>query len=105
MLFNSLPFAYFFLLLFPVYWLLPRKPQNWLLLGAGYYFYSCWDPRFLSLLILSTVMDYFCGIMVNRIEEPKKRKGFVCAEHGPESRHAGVLQVFQLLRREPAACT
>ncbi len=78
MLFNSLPFAYFFLLLFPVYWLLPRKPQNWLLLGAGYYFYSCWDPRFLSLLILSTVMDYFCGIMVNRIDEPKKRKGFVC---------------------------
>jgi alginate O-acetyltransferase complex protein AlgI len=78
MLFNSLPFAYFFLLLFPIYWALPRKPQNFLLLGAGYYFYSCWDPRFLALLIASTVMDYFCGIAVDRIEAPRKRKAFVC---------------------------
>ena len=63
MLFNSYAFALFFAALFPAYWMLRPLPraQNVLLLGAGYYFYACWDPRFLSLLVLSTVMDYACG--------------------------------------------
>ena len=47
--------------------------QNVLLLAAGYFFYGCWDWRFLSLLILSTTIDYFCGLFVARAEDPKKR--------------------------------
>jgi D-alanyl-lipoteichoic acid acyltransferase DltB (MBOAT superfamily) len=79
MLFNSFQFAYFFAALFPAYWLLRKhyKWQNLLLLSAGYYFYANWNPKFLSLLVLSTVMDYFCGIAVDRIEAPRKRKAFV----------------------------
>jgi len=77
MLFNSFHFAYFFAILLPLYWLLPHRPQNYLLLAASYYFYSCWDPKFLSLLILSTVMDYGCGLAVDRIERPRGRKWFV----------------------------
>src|SRR6478735_1995597 len=77
MLFNTFHFAYFFAILFPLYWILPHRPQNYLLLAASYYFYACWDPRFLSLLILSTVMDYGCGLAVDRIDEPRKRKMFV----------------------------
>src|SRR5947209_15649237 len=77
MLFNTFQFAYFFILLLPVYWMLPQKPQTFLLLAAGYYFYACWDPRFLALLVLSTVMDYCCGLAVDRIENPTKRKMFV----------------------------
>ena len=79
MLFNSFQFAYFFAILFPTYWLLQRhyRVQNLLLLGAGYYFYACWEPKFLVLLILSTLMDYGCGLAVDRIEAPRKRKAFV----------------------------
>src|SRR5271167_458995 len=77
MLFNTFHFAYFFAILFPLYWALPHRPQNWLLLAASYYFYACWDPRFLALLVLSTVMDYGCGLAVDRIEEARKRKLFV----------------------------
>jgi D-alanyl-lipoteichoic acid acyltransferase DltB (MBOAT superfamily) len=77
MLFNTFQFAYFFALLLPLYWLLPHVPQNWLLLAASYYFYSCWDPRFLALLVISTLMDYACGLAVDKIEEPHKRKLFV----------------------------
>ncbi len=79
MLFNSFQFAYFFLLLFPIYWLMPHRPQNLLLLAASYYFYSCWDYRFTSLLLISTVMDYFCGLAVARVDEPRKRKLVVAA--------------------------
>ncbi len=77
MLFNSFPFAYFFLILLPLYWVLPHRGQNLLLLAASYFFYGCWDPRFLSLLVLSTVMDYGCGLAVDRIESPSKRRLFV----------------------------
>jgi alginate O-acetyltransferase complex protein AlgI len=79
MLFNTFQFAYFFALLFPTYWLLRNRYrcQNVLLLAAGYYFYACWNPKFLALLILSTVMDYACGLAVDRIEAPRQRKLFV----------------------------
>ncbi len=77
MVFNSFPFAFFFIALFCLYWLLPHKPQNVLLLVAGYFFYACWEPRFLGLLVLSTVMDYACGIAVDKIEAPSRRKLFV----------------------------
>jgi alginate O-acetyltransferase complex protein AlgI len=77
MLFNTFHFAYFFALLLPLYWILPHRPQNYLLLAASYYFYACWDPRFLSLLIVSTVMDYACGLAVDRIDDPRRRKLFV----------------------------
>ena len=57
MRFNSYEFAIFFAGLLPAYWLLQRHrgAQNVLLLVAGYYFYACWNPKFLSLLCLSTV--------------------------------------------------
>jgi alginate O-acetyltransferase complex protein AlgI len=79
MLFNSYRFALFFAALFPLYWGLARLPrlQNILLLGAAYYFYAQWDARFLSLLILSTVMDYLCGLWVARVEERHRRRGVV----------------------------
>jgi alginate O-acetyltransferase complex protein AlgI len=79
LLFNTFHFAYFFALLFPAYWALQRhyKAQNLLLLLAGYFFYACWEPRFLALLILSTVMDFACGLAVDRIEAPRRRKLFV----------------------------
>src|SRR3954453_797399 len=79
MLFNTFQFAYFFAILFPTYWAIRRykTAQNLLLLLAGYYFYACWEPKFLVLLVLSTVMDYACGLAVDRIEAPRKRKLFV----------------------------
>ena len=79
MLFNTFHFAYFFAILFPTYWALQKLPklQNLLLLSAGYYFYACWEPKFLLILILSTVVDFFCGLWVDRIEAPAKRKAFV----------------------------
>jgi len=81
MLFNSFGFAYFFAALLPTYWLLRKhyRVQNLLLLGAGYYFYACWNPKFLGLLVLSTAMDYACGLAVDRIEAHGKRKAFVLA--------------------------
>src|SRR4051812_24339650 len=92
MLFNTFHFAYFFALLLPLYWALPHRPQNYLLLAASYYFYACWDWRFLSLLILSTAMDYACGLAVDRIEEQRKRKLFVALSM---ALNLGMLGIFK----------
>ena len=57
MFFNSLQFAYFLPIVFLLYWFMPNKSktsQNYILIIASYYFYSCWDWRFLFLLLFST---------------------------------------------------
>ncbi|NUY80837.1 MBOAT family protein [Flavobacterium sp. MAH-1] len=67
MLFNSWEFALFLPIVFALYWMLHKKLQfqNMLLLGASYFFYACWDWRFLFLLMFSTGLDYFTGLKVS----------------------------------------
>ena len=65
MLFNSLGFAIFLPIVFLLYWFATgnrTKLQNLLLLFSSYYFYACWDYRFLFLLMFSTLLDYYTGI-------------------------------------------
>lgn len=74
MLFNSLAFLLFFLIVYTVYVLLPHRGQNRLLLAASLFFYGCWDWRFLGLLLASTSLDYVCGIRIETASTPRARK-------------------------------
>jgi D-alanyl-lipoteichoic acid acyltransferase DltB (MBOAT superfamily) len=74
MLFNSLHFVWFFVVVYAVYRLLPHRAQNWLLLVASYYFYAAWDWRFLGLLIGSTLVDYTCALALARMKAPRRRR-------------------------------
>jgi D-alanyl-lipoteichoic acid acyltransferase DltB (MBOAT superfamily) len=80
MLFNSINFAIFLPIVFILYWSLSNKPikfQNILLLAASYFFYACWDWRFLFLLVFSTLLDYFTGIkMCDSKNETNKKIWF-----------------------------
>ncbi|MFZ4680633.1 MAG: MBOAT family O-acyltransferase [Flavobacterium sp.] len=78
MLFNSISFAIFLPLVFILYWFLAKnnyKLQNIILLFASYFFYACWDWRFLFLLVFSTFLDYYTGIKIadskNRTESKR----------------------------------
>jgi alginate O-acetyltransferase complex protein AlgI len=65
MLFNSINFAVFLPIVFLLYWFATKgnfKVQNILLLVSSYFFYACWDYRFLFLLIFSTLLDFYSGI-------------------------------------------
>ena len=77
MLFNSVQFAIFFAIVYLLYLLLNHKGQNRLLLVASYVFYGCWDWRFLSLIAISTVVDYCCGLKIYESREKQKRKLFL----------------------------
>jgi len=74
MVFTSLHFVAFFAIVYPLYRLLPHRAQNWMLVAASYYFYGSWDWRFLGLLIGSTVVDYFVGRYLGRVEGPGRRR-------------------------------
>lgn len=61
MLFNSLNFALFFPIVLIAYYLLPLKIRQYWLLVASYYFYMCWNVKYILLLFSITFVTYFCG--------------------------------------------
>jgi alginate O-acetyltransferase complex protein AlgI len=73
-LFNSLQFLGFFAIVYLLYLGFDRKNQNRLLLVASYVFYGAWDYRFLSLLLLTTVVDYFVAPRIAASESPTSRR-------------------------------
>ena len=74
MLFNSCTFLIFIIIVLCCYYLLSWKSQNKFLLVASYFFYGWWDWRFLSLLAISTIVDFLCGKRIASSENPKTRK-------------------------------
>jgi D-alanyl-lipoteichoic acid acyltransferase DltB (MBOAT superfamily) len=77
MLFNSLHFAVFLPIIFLLYWMFRSKGiavQNLLLLIASYFFYACWDWRFLFLLLFSTLLDYFSGLKMQSAKNQIKKR-------------------------------
>ena len=67
MLFNSLAFLIFLPVVFLLYWKVlgqRTRLQNYLLLGASYVFYGWWDVRFLSLIVLSSAVDFWLGLQL-----------------------------------------
>ena len=72
MLFNSLQFLIFFPAVLLLYYILPgilRKP--WLL-AASYFFYMCWRPEYVLLILFSTVATYAAGLVIERFPKGKK---------------------------------
>ncbi len=76
MLFNSIDFLIFFPIVFVLYWFLNERLglQNILLLIASYIFYAWWDWRFLSLIVLSSIIDFVAGLKIHNSENTKHRK-------------------------------
>ena len=82
MVFNSLHFVWFFVVVYALYRVLPHRAQNWLLLVASYYFYAAWDWRFLGLLVASTLVDYTCGRALAASHTPAARRTLLCLSLG-----------------------
>lgn len=66
MLFNSFRFLIFFPCVFFLYCALPFRFRKYMLLAASYYFYMCWKPEFIVLILISTAIDYFCGLGIGK---------------------------------------
>lgn len=74
MLFNSPTYVWFLPVVVVVYWMLRHRYRWALLLIASYYFYGSWDPRFLSLIVLSTMVDYVAALRMAATESDSGKK-------------------------------
>ncbi len=76
MLFPTVTFAIFFMVVLPVSWLLIPKPARWriFILAASYYFYGYWNPRFVLLLAFSTLFNQAAGKLIYRTEAEGLRR-------------------------------
>lgn len=80
MFFNSIDFAIFLPTVFLLYWFVTDhnlKLQNLLIVISSYIFYGWWDWHFLSLLILSSIVDFTIGLKLEAETNERKRKNIL----------------------------
>jgi alginate O-acetyltransferase complex protein AlgI len=77
--FNSWSYIALLVAVVIIHRFLSRRGQNLVVLGASYLFYGAWDWRFLSLLWLSTVVDYSVGRALGRTDDPARRRRLLWA--------------------------
>lgn len=69
MLFNSIQFLIFFPIVFFVYFLIPPRIRYIWLLLSSYFFYMCWNPKYIFLILFSTIITYLSGIAVEQVRQ------------------------------------
>ncbi|PHU40354.1 membrane-bound O-acyltransferase family protein [Pseudobutyrivibrio ruminis] len=74
MLFNSIDFLVFFPIVTTLYFVFPHKIRNYWLLAASYFFYMCWNPKYILLLMTSTFITYLSGIVMERIKQSDREE-------------------------------
>jgi D-alanyl-lipoteichoic acid acyltransferase DltB (MBOAT superfamily) len=104
-LFTSYSFIAFILGLFIVYYLLPRKAQWPLLLGASYLFYFLASPQYLIYIAVTTVTTFFAAAKIGQLTQKQasdleQRK----SELGKEEKKALRAGIKQRQRKWLIAC-
>ena len=93
MIFTEFRFLLFFAIIFGLYWTLQRNTlRKALILVASYLFYGAWDWRFLSILIGSTLVDYYVSLKIADTHSPPGRRGWLLVSLAT---NLGVLGVFK----------
>ena len=94
MLFPTITFAVFLTLVLAAHTVLLKRPRAWktTMLVASYVFYAWWDWRFLTLIWISTLVDYGTGIAIDASSDPRRRKAFLIVSLAT---NLGMLGVFK----------
>src|ERR1700761_1007214 len=74
MLFNSIEFVIFYVVVTTLYFVIPHKFRWVILLAASCYFYMAFVPIYILILGFTIVIDYLAGIYIEKELDPKKRK-------------------------------
>ena len=72
MVFSTPVFLFLFLpLILLIYYVTPKKGQNLIILLSGLLFYSWGEPIYVVVMLISTMIDYFAGLVMNKYEGRK----------------------------------
>lgn len=69
MLFNSINFMIFFPIVVLIYFIIPDKVKYIWLLAASYFFYMCWNAKYIILIFASTVITYVSGLLIDKVKD------------------------------------
>jgi alginate O-acetyltransferase complex protein AlgI len=94
MLFPTVKFAIFFVVVFTGNWLLMQRPKAWrgFILVASYFFYGFWDWRFTFLLAGATVVNQFFALRIRAAQAPRARRWYLI---GALAADLGVIGYFK----------
>jgi D-alanyl-lipoteichoic acid acyltransferase DltB (MBOAT superfamily) len=73
MLFNTFQFLAFFIVTWTFFLALRGVPRKLLLLAASYYFYMCWNAKYILVILGITVIDYAAGLLIARSGQSRLR--------------------------------
>ena len=74
--FNSIEYILFLLIVVIAYWFLPRIWQNVLLLVSSYFFYATWDWRYLGIIFFLTLSNYYVGNLIYTSSDQRNKKWY-----------------------------
>jgi len=77
MLFNSFEFLLFFIVVTTTYFTLQHKYRWILLLLASYFFYGYWEVKYLSIIIISTLIDFYVGIKIDESKSQSRKRFYL----------------------------
>ncbi len=73
MLFNSIEYLIFFPITFIFYYITPKKYAHFVLLLASFIFYASWNVSYLVLMLISIVVTFLCGYLIDNIYQNKSK--------------------------------
>jgi alginate O-acetyltransferase complex protein AlgI len=78
MVFNSIPFLFFLIIVFFLFWIIPIKYRWILLLISSIYFYMYWNPIYILLLLASTLnVFYNAKYLISSKNKKIKKTGII----------------------------
>ncbi|MGA9672209.1 MAG: MBOAT family O-acyltransferase [Terracidiphilus sp.] len=94
MLFNSFQFLVFFIVSWILFLVLRGVPRRVFLLAASYYFYMCWNAKYIVVIWGITLVDYVAGLLIEKCESRQLKKLFLASSL---LCNIGLLAVFKYL--------
>ena len=73
MVFSSITFLFYFLpIVIGIYYIVPNKLKNMVLLLASIFFYFYGEPKYVIIMIISIIITYFFGILIDKYKKYSK---------------------------------
>jgi len=91
MVFNSIAFAIYFVVVISLYFAMPFRYRHVFLLAASCYFYMAFIPIYILILVFTITVDYFVGICLESAEGNKRKLLLMASIFA----NVGVLAVFK----------
>ncbi|MBR5422235.1 MAG: MBOAT family protein [Lachnospiraceae bacterium] len=76
MLFNSLQFGIFLVIVFALHWALPQRARTPLLLLSSLFFYMCWNPKYVLLILFTILSSYLSGVWIEKGREAGRGEAY-----------------------------